>query len=118
MYSYAYQISGINRTIVSSPRSIFETAIPLVADEKKVTLYYDQEKLKSEYQSYLDRELKKYTDSYTVDYYFYNTSDGGFCDVSNCQGVEITVEVKVMFNMDYTRTLKYEITEAKLYGKR
>jgi len=113
MYSYTYQINGINRTIVATPRAIFETAIPLNVEDEEVTLYYDQDFLKEEYESYLDRELLKYTDSYEVEYYFYNTSNGGFCDVSNCQGVEIKIEAKVMFSLTYKRTMKYEIKEGK-----
>ena len=118
MSSFVYKINGINRSIIQTPHAILEKSIPLTMQKEEVTLYYDQETLKNSYESYLDRELKKYTENYTVSYYFYNTQDGGFCDVTNCQGVVIKVEAKVMLGITYKREMKYEITESDFYGKK
>ena len=111
--SFSYTISGINRTILTTPYSLFEIAIPLTTQEEEIVLFYDKEKLKLEYESYLNRELTKYTKNYSVEYYFYNTSNGGACDLYNCQGVEITVNAEVMFNMHYKRVMEYEIREGR-----
>ena len=118
MFTYTYQINGINRTIIATPTSIIESSIPLTTSSETPVLYYDQDSLKNNYQTYLDRELKKYTQEYEVEYYFYNTSDGGFCDVTNCQGVEIKVEAKVLFSFPYSRTMKYEIVEGDIAWKK
>lgn len=118
MASYVYKINGINRSILQTPHSILETSVPLTMQKEEVTLYYDQETLKNNYEKYLDSELKKYTEDYVVSYYFYNTNDGGFCDVTNCQGVVIKVEAKVMLGITYKREMKYEITESIYYGKK
>ena len=115
MSSFVYKINGVNRAIIQSPLSIFETSIPLTMQSDEVTLYYDQDRLKTNYENYLDRELKKYVDNYIVEYYFYNTKDGGYCDIYNCQGVVIKVEAELMFKLTYKREMKYEITESKYY---
>ena len=116
IYTYTFKLSGINRVIITTPLSVFESSIPLIMQDEEIGLYYDQDELKKSYENYLDRELRKYTDSYEVTYYFYNTENGGYCDINNCQGVIINIEAKVMFNMTYKREMKYEITESKYYG--
>ena len=118
MASYVYKINGINRTIIQTPHSILETSIPLTMQKEEVVLYYDQSKLKNNYEKYLESEITKYSDDYQVEYYFYNTNDGGFCDITNCQGVVIKVEAKVMLGITYKREMKYEIQESKYYGKK
>ena len=116
LFSFSYQINGINHIVTNTPHSIFEASIPLTTPEENIILYFDQETLKNEYENYLARELKKYSSNYEVSYYFFNTSDGGYCDINNCQGVEINLEVEIMLGMHYSRTMEYEITESKFYG--
>lgn len=111
MLSYSYVLNGLNRTITNTPKSIFETAIPLTTHEEMVVLYFDQKILIQNYNSYLEKEVTKYVENYEVNYYFYNTQDGGFCDVTNCQGVEIEFSASIMFNYRYQRVMDYEIEE-------
>lgn len=118
MFSYTYQFSGINRVLLSPPSEVFESSVPLTIQKEEIVLYYDQEKLKENYENYLIRELTKYTSKYEVEYYFYNTNDGGFCDIENCSGVEIKVEAEVMLGINLTRIMNYEIKESEYYGKR
>ena len=100
------------------PRGVLEVSIPLTIQDEEVNLYYDQNALISSYESYLNKEMKKYVDSYNVKYYFYNTNDGGYCDIKDCRGVEIYFSANVMLGITYKRTLKYEIQESSFYGKR
>ena len=116
MFSYTYQLNGINRVIIAAPIQLFETSIPLATQDKEVTLYYEKETLKHNYETYLEKELTKYTSSYEVQYYFYNTNNGGFCDEKDCQGVEIDITAKIMLWMDYERVMKYEIVKGKING--
>ena len=116
IFSYTYQINGLNRMIVNVPVHILETAIPLATDRKETELYFDQEMVKYEYERYLEIEAKRYVEKYEVEYYFYNTKDGGYWDVDNCQGVEICFSAELMLKINYERTMKYEIKEGKIHG--
>ena len=116
IFSYTYQINGLNRMIVNVPVLILETAIPLATDRKETELYFDQEMAIYEYERYLEKEAKRYVEKYEVEYYFYNTKDGGYCDVNNCQGVEICFSAELMLKINYERTMKYEIKEGKIHG--
>ena len=102
--------------IVNVPIHIFETAIPLATDSNEYELYFDQERVKYRYERYLEKEAKRYVDNYKVEYYFYNTKDGGYCDENNCQGVEIFFSAELMLKINYKRTMKYEIKEGKIHG--
>ncbi|MCR4880068.1 MAG: hypothetical protein K5906_03835 [Bacilli bacterium] len=114
-FALTLKVNCVNRVLVISPKSIPEKSIPLTIQGQEVTLYYEQEEFKKEYDAYLNREIKKYVDEYTVEYYFYNPENGGVCDVNDCRGVEITVGAKIMF-VDYKRTIYYEISEGKYHG--
>ena len=116
IFCYAFQVTALNRLVTNIPNTLFETAIPLTTQDEKVELYFDQEMVKKQYESYLEKEAKKYCENYQVEYYFYNVSDGGYCDINNCQGVEITFSTNLMLNIHYSRTMKYEIREGKIYG--
>ena len=116
MFNFSYNYNGVNKTILSIPLSIAESSIPLTMQDDELYLYYDQEKFKKTYEEYLEKEITKYVTSYEVNYYFYNTKDGGYCDVNNCQGVEVKIDAFIMYGFKYHRVMNYEITRSKLYG--
>lgn len=109
MFSFSFRVNAITSSLYSNHIPLVESSIPLTMQEDEVVLYFDQEKLKENYKNFLEKEIEKYVDSYTVNYYFYNLENGGFCDVNNCQGVEIYFSAKIMLIYEYQQTLKYEI---------
>ncbi len=115
-FSLSYKINGLNRAIVFPQLSLFESSIPLTVQGEEIVLYYDQELVKKTYENYLEKNIKKYVDSYKVEYYFYNTKNGGVCDVNDCQGVEIKFSAELMFGINYERVVFYEIQEGKIHG--
>ena len=109
LFSFSYRISGLNRSLIYSPRQIFECAIPLIRADEEADPYYDKELVKSKYEEYLDSVVYRYVDTYNVDYYFYSPSTNGVCDVNDCQGVEIFFEAKVTSFYTYKSHMFYEI---------
>ena len=116
MFSFTYTYVGLNRTITSSPKSVFENSIPLTSSELDTSLYFDEEMVKNSYSKYLEKEVTKYVKEYEVNYYFYNTENGGVCEVKKCQGVEITFSCDILYFSHYKRVIFYEIREGVVHG--
>lgn len=115
MFTFSYRINSITSSLYGIQYPLIECSIPLTIQDEEVELYFDQDKLKNSFNNYLEREVAKYVDSYDVEYYFYNVENGGYCDIKNCQGVEIYFSASIMFGYEYKRTLKYEIKEGKIH---
>lgn len=109
IFSFETKLTGLTRTILNSPKSIFETAIPLVTEDDEFDPYLLKEDVKTKYNAYLDSTVYKYVKDYDVEYYFYNIDNKGACDIRDCKGVEISFSSYI--NMFYTYHYKtyYEI---------
>lgn len=100
IFSFEMKLTGLTRTILNSPKSIFETAIPLVTEDEEFDPYLLKEDVKQKYNAYLDSTVYKYVKNYDVEYYFYNIDNQGTCDIRDCKGVEISFSSNI--NMFYT----------------
>lgn len=100
IFSFEMKLTGLTRTILNSPKSIFETAIPLVTEDEEFDPYLLKEDVKQKYNAYLDSTVYKYVKNYDVEYYFYNIDNQGTCDIRDCKGVEISFRSNI--NMFYT----------------
>ena len=116
LFTFTYTYIGVNRIITCSPRSIFESSIPLTTSNIEETIHFDKEALKKTYDNYLKREVTKYVKEYEVNYYFYNKESGGVCEVDDCLGVEISFKCNVLYFSHYERVMYYEIVEGKMHG--
>ena len=107
-FTLNYSIQGLNRAIVFTPIELLY---------KSVTMYGENPQFKKDdFQdivlSYYSHILPRYTESYDVSFYYYNSIDESMCLESNCDGVEITISCKLNLTYDYKRTMYYELTEA------
>ena len=116
MFSFSYRVNALTNILYSNLSPVVESSIPLTIQDEEINLYFDQEKLKINFENFLAREVSSYVDSYKVEYYFYNVENGGYCDNKNCQGVEIYFSAKIMLIYEYKQTLNYEIKEGKFHG--
>lgn len=108
-FTVTYRLNGVNRTLYNIPISIFETSIPLVADDGVFIAYYDKEELDDKLTYYFDTSLKKYVNRYEVDYYYYNQSDYSICQSSYCDAIEITLTADILFNVHYQKSARFYI---------
>ena len=114
-YSYSYNLTCLNQKISPLQIHLFEPCVPLTIQEGEEP-YFDQEMVIATYNAYFEKEVSQYVQDYEIKYYFYNTKDGGVCDIKNCQGVEINIEATLLFNREYKRTVYYEIKEGAKHG--
>lgn len=108
-FTISYRLTGINRLMYNIPISIFETSIPLVQDTTNYSFYYDKEVLETKLTSYFDKSIYRYTDEYSIDYYYYNQSDYSICKTSTCDAIEITLEAKINLLTTYNKTARFYI---------
>ena len=111
----SYRLTGINRVMLNIPISIFESSIPLVQERDEPIIYFDKEKLNTELTSYFEKSIKKYTDEYELDYYYYSQDDHSICTSEYCTAIEITIEAKITLTMNYQKTVHFYIQKIKTW---
>ena len=105
MFDLSFCIHGIQRTLISTPIELMHNAV-LISDDG---IHFNKQKFENTVLNYYQNILPRYTKEYDVDFYYYNLSDGSMCIEDKCSGAEITVNCKLTFVKDYTRTMYYEI---------
>ena len=105
----SYRLTGINRVMLNIPITIFESSIPVVQNRDEPLIYFDKEALNAELTSYFAKSISKYTDDYSVDYYYYSKDDESICIGSYCDAIEITLEAKITLTMNYHKSVHFYI---------
>lgn len=108
-FSFTYRINGINRVMYNIPISIFEVGIPLAQEIEEPVMYYDKVYLENELTSYIEKSIYKYTDKYTLSFYYYNQSDYSICRGDYCTAVEVTLKAQITLFNDYSKTMRFFI---------
>lgn len=108
-FTITYRLNGVNRALFNIPISIFETSIPLVTDDGVPEMYFDRNTLNSKLSSYFSASLKKYVNSYQVDYYYYNQYDDSICRGNMCDAIEITLNANVVLTVKYHKVARFYI---------
>ena len=111
-FTLNYQIQGLNRAIVSTPIELMYQDV--VTTESGAG--FESEQIKSHLISYYDKTITRYTEEYDVSFYFYQKSDHSMCLDDRCDGVEITVNCKLILDYEYNRVMYYQITRSN-YGQ-
>ena len=106
-----YKVIGINRSINNLPKSIFESSIPLIQETDYVKVYFDKDLLENKLTSYFDKNIKKFTDKYTVEYYYYYQKDESMCVSDECDAVKITLKADLFLFTRYTKSVKFYIQD-------
>ena len=105
----SYRLTGINRVMLNIPIQIFESSIPLVQERDEPIIYFDRETLDAKLTSYFEKSISKYTEHYTIDYYYYSPDDGSACLNSYCTAIEITLEARITLTMNYQKSVHFYI---------
>ena len=115
IFSIGIQLQSINRIVFQTPKGLVERCVPMQYEDGFVP-HFDKELLISKLTSYYQEVLDRYTKNVSVDYYFYNVSDGSYCLNDECDGVKVTINSIVSFSFVYHRTVFFEIREGNVYG--
>ena len=108
-YALAFQINGINRVLVCTPVTIFESSIYHNVTETEPRVLMSKELVIEKLEKFYECELSKFTDKYTYEIYFYNKENGSMCVEDNCNAVEISFSASLIYSYQYHRTITYEV---------
>lgn len=108
-FTLTFRLNGINRTLLDTPISLFEVAVPTVQETDEIVMYFDRDKLIDSLTYYYDSKLVEYVDEYTINYYFSNVGEEAICTTDYCDAVEVNISANVVFNVYYNKTMRFEI---------
>ena len=108
-FMLSYQANGINRLVMSMPLALFESAIEMLDINEEEGPYFNKEELDNNLTLFFNYHLPKYTDHYSLNYYYYNIADHSIDMDDDCQAVEVKVEADLILFKRYTKTMYYEI---------
>ena len=108
-FMISYQINGINRIVLGAPLSLFETAINLFNVDEEIGPTFDKEILVDNLTSYFEYHMPRYTNDYSLSYYYYNPEDHSIELSDNAQAVEVLVSANLVLSYRYEKTMYYEI---------
>lgn len=108
-FMISYQVSGINRLVLGTPMSLFETSINMYEIDEKEGPYFDKELLVENITYYFDYHMPRYIKDYSLTFYYYNPEDHSMNLGIEVQAVEITIKASLMLDYQYQKTMYYEI---------
>ena len=106
--------TSINRTLVNLPIELIKNAVVISEYGDNKTIYFNQEVLISNLDSYFETNLRKYTSSYTTNYLFLEPNGLSVCLEDKCQAVKVEVNAHIVFSFSYSKSMIYKIGES--YG--
>ncbi len=108
-FSMTYSFGGIHRTFLSLTRGVIENAVfPLVQENGQFILFYDEQVLEEEVEHYFAKELRSYTDSYRLGFFYYDVSTLTPCE-HTCDGIQIRLIVPISLLVTYDDELRFEL---------
>ena len=108
-YALAYQINGINRVVISTPATIFETSIYHNVNEEQPRVLMSKKLVSQKLENFYQCEIPRFTEDFTYELYFYNKEDESMCVEDNCNAVEIVFDATLVYNYQYHRVIHYEV---------
>lgn len=108
-FTLTYRLNGINRTLLDTPISLFEVAVPTVQEQDEIVMYFDRDQLVENLTYYYDSKLVDFVDDYTINYYFSNVGSDAVCTTDYCDAVEVNISANVVFSVRYNKTMRFEI---------
>lgn len=108
-FTLTYRINGINRTLLETPISLFETSIPVIQDEGEFEAYFNKSELKKQLTYYYDTSLTKYVTDYQISYLFSKSGTAIYCLASKCDAIEIRIRAKIIYFTNYSKSMRFEI---------
>ncbi len=105
IFSLSFSIQGLKRSIINTPIELMYRSVELVDGEIK----FEKNKLNQILLTYYNGILPRYSKEHNIELYYYNIDDESFCIEDYCSAIEITVNCKLIFDYDFTRTMYYEI---------
>lgn len=106
-FALNYSIQGLNRAIIYTPIEMMYKSVKMYGEMP----YFNIDDFELIVTNYYSKILPRYTNEYTLDFYYYNVSDGSMCLTNECDGVEITIICKLNITYEYKRVMFYEMSK-------
>lgn len=108
-FMMSYQINGVNNLVLAMPISLYETSMNMININDTVGPSFDKEVLEDRIKTYFAFSMDKYTDKYSINFYYYNPFDHSVCLSDSCHAVEVKVSAVLILNYRYSKTMYYQI---------
>ena len=104
-FSLNFSIQGLNRAIIYTPIELM--MMDVSNNDNKVR--FTTNDIESHLIEYYDKTLTRYVKDYDITFYFYNREDESICTSNYCDGVEVTIDAKLLLTYNYHRVMFYEL---------
>lgn len=108
-FMMSYQINGVNNLVLAMPISLYETSMNMMNIKDNVGPSFDKNVLEERIRTYFAFSMNKYTDNYSINFYYYNPFDYSVCLSDSCHAVEVKVNATLILNYRYSKTMYYQI---------
>lgn len=108
-FMMSYQINGVNNLVLAMPISLYETSMNMINIKDTVGPSFDKKVLEDRIRTYFAFSMSKYTDNYSINFYYYNPFDHSVCLSDSCHAVEVKVNATLILNYRYSKTMYYQI---------
>lgn len=91
---------------------VLESAI-LTIDEngEPVFPYFEEDLLKNNIASYLEKNISRYTTSYSASLYFYDLEDEFMCTTHQCSGVKVSLKADINYFFHYEKAKLFYVKQ-------
>ena len=104
-FSLNFSIQGLNRAIIYTPIELM--MMDVSNNDNKIR--FTTNDIESHLIEYYDKTLTRYVKDYDITFYFYNREDESICTSNYCDGVEVTIDAKLLLTYSYHRVMFYEL---------
>ena len=104
-FTLNFSIQGLNRAIIYTPIELM--MMDVSNNDSHVS--FTTSDIESHLIEYYDKTLTRYVKDYDIEFYFYNRDDESICTSTYCDGVEITIDAKILLTYNYHRVMFYEL---------
>lgn len=105
----ALRFSQINRSFMSIFKGMLEASVMTIDINGNPSVpYYNKNRVIEYSETYLSKNISRFTKEFTVDIVFYNKETGLLCD-ENCEKVKISLNAKINTFYSYDKSQTFVI---------
>lgn len=110
----AIRFSGVNRTFLSMYRGVFETSLITVGEDgEPIYPYFSDEILENNIDTYLKRNIRKYTSNYNAEITYLDLHNDGLCLEEYCSKVKVSLNAEINMFFKYSKSLEFAVKEVE-----
>lgn len=105
---------GLNRSFVLMYKGVLEASCLKVDENGEPCVpYFSKNLLENNVETYLNNNIKRYVDSYTVAFLYFNKDDSTICTSKYCRAVKISIRADINALFHYEKAKNYYVVNAR-----